>query len=598
MPRLLRTTLTTAQPHRRAVVVFGAMLVAACGDVTVTGEGQFGRPISLVSEPEHPLPRLIWRPGEACPGPEGGCEDFCVGTPDDCGSACQQILIDSGTPLSILPSSDGTLSDARECVELRAGVAELLAASTDAELLADTTASFRLIGAPILRAPADAVGGWNWEVGDEQHTTSVGAVIGGNVLRDFAIELRHLEGEPASVSFFTQYPGNEDVLGDQGRAYLRLQHPGRLLGRLLNDHCEFETDAESLDCQLSRLSLSQNDQQLLFESTRALVDACVAPPPCTVSWASDSDACSLSRGGVDDMPCPHEVGRSATLLVATGVPGLVLFDDSAAQLLGPLASLPSCEGLVPDAGTMACTVSDSGRLALAGWPPLDSLLRIKVRSLGIVEGLDQASGLSPCDRLRDRLQGVVRQCDWFLSEGLPIRPVALTSDSVASSVFVVGEAALPDDALAPDPDRWLDTLIVPAAAPPVLALRREIVPEGAQPDGLVGGALLHQTETVLDFTEAVEKPGVRVRCLDPGPECLAIPACTAAESSASLDDDAAGRTNCCFGLPSNLIASVVLEGINKQPPRVEDACCSALPRAALVDLQSDALGLCTGVDMP
>ena len=46
------------------------------------------------------------------------------------------------------------------------------------------------------------------------------------------------------------------------------------------------------------------------------------------------------------------------------------------------------------------------------------------------------------------------------------------------------------------------------------------------------------------------------------------------------------------------IAEVVLEGENKQAPRVEDACCPALPRAAITDLQSAGLDLCTGVDLP
>ena len=59
----------------------------------------------------------------------------------------------------------------------------------------------------------------------------------------------------------------------------------------------------------------------------------------------------------------------------------------------------------------------------------------------------------------------------------------------------------------------------------------------------------------------------------------------------------AGRTSCCFGLPTNLIAEVVLEGEDKEAPRVEDACCSALPRAAFDDLQA-GLGLCTGIDAP
>jgi hypothetical protein len=108
--------------------------------------------------------------------------------------------------------------------------------------------------------------------------------------------------------------------------------------------------------------------------------------------------------------------------------------------------------------------------------------------------------------------------------------------------------------------------------------------------------LLRNTATVLDFTESVESPGVRVRCLDPGGDCLAIPACTADVGEVSFETADAGRTSCCFGLPPALIGEVVRSGEGKHPPRIEDACCSALPRADIIALQG--LGLCTDLDLP
>ncbi|PRQ07289.1 hypothetical protein [Enhygromyxa salina] len=565
-----------------------------CTEARVIGEGQFSRPIALASDPGAPLPRLAWLPGEACPGPLGGCSSFCVGAPDSCDpSACRPLLIDSGTPLSILPSRDGTLGFGKECVELRA--AGGLLDDPIETVLEASTASFRLYEAPIVRAPGTEVAGWEWEAGDDLDPIAAGGVIGGNILRDFALELRHLEGETPSVAFFSEFPGTETVLADQGRAYLRLQYPGRLLGRLRNDSCEL---APGLDCRLSGFNFNQDNQDLLFESTRALVDACVAPPPCAVKW-TQANGCQLRSGGLDSSACPAdptELGGSATLLVATGVPGLVLFEDSAARLLGALDQLPSCDTLAPESSAPACTQAEPGRLVLPGWPALDQLQRLRVRSLGIVQGLDQSSGPAPCQRLRDRLNGLVRQCKGFAAEGRPVRPSAKSGSSIAGSALVIGEVMLGDDQLGPDTSAWLSALIVPATAAPVLALRREIVPEGAQPDGLIGGALLRNTETVLDFTEPVESPGVRVRCLDPGGRCLAAPACEPEGGGVEFPDADPGRTSCCFGLPSNLIARVVLEGEQKQAPRVEDACCSALPRAALADLQSPALDLCTDVD--
>ncbi|PRP93850.1 hypothetical protein ENSA5_42540 [Enhygromyxa salina] len=588
--------MTSALRPRTALVLFGSGLGAVlavaggCSDSTVVGEGQFSRAIELASDPAAPLPRLAWLPG-SCPGPVGGCESFCDGPPDSCpASACLPFLIDSGTPLSILPSSDGTLSFGQDCVELRAA-GGLLDAPEDPDILSGTTASFRLYNAPMVHAPGTEVDGWDWSAGDELTPVGVGGVIGGNILRDFSVELRHLVGEPPTLAFFSEYPGTETVLGDQGRAYVRLQYPGRLLGRLLNDRCEL---GPGLDCRLSDFNLNQDNQDLLFESTRALVDACVAPPPCTVSWIND--ACQQTTGGLNPTGCSDDMGESATLVVATGAPGVVLFEDSAGRLLGPLDQLPSCAAILPESDVPACFESDAGQLVLPGWPALDGLRRLRIRSLGLLEGLDQPSGDSPCTRLRDRRKGLERQCDLFHDEGRPYRPAAVPEASVGASVVVIGEVALGDEQTGPDTSAWLPTLIVPETAAPVIALRREVVPEGAQPDGLVGGALLSNTETVLDFTESVESPGVRVRCLDPGPRCLAAPTCES--ESPGAEGNTPGRTSCCFGLPSELIARVALEGEDKQAPRVEDACCSALPRAALIDLQSPGLDLCTGVDLP
>ncbi len=572
-----------------------ALVIAAsssCGDPQVIGEGQFSRPIPIASAPENPLPRLAWLDGDACPGPEGGCTSFCAGPPASCpAGSCMPLLIDSGTPLTILPDSGTDWSTGRECIEVRAA-GGLLDAPDDPTTLAGSSARFRLREAPVVRAPRDMAADWPWTAGDDRNPITVGGVIGGNVLRDFAIELRHLEGETASVAFFSSYPGSERVLADQGRAYLRLQYPGRLLGRLLNDRCEI---GPGVDCQLDGFDLDPDTQELIYESSRALVDACVAPPPCSLVY-DDGGTCQLSRGGVGNEGCAGETGSSATLLVATGVPGLVLFDDSLPLLVGPLASLPSCAAITAESTDLACREGVTGELRLPGWPPLTGLERIRVRSLGLVQGLLQASGDAPCERLRERLRGLRHQCRGFVAEGRPVRPDPGTGESVASSALVVGEVAWDDDQTGPDPTRWIETLVAPATAAPVIALRREVTPEGAQPDGMVGTVLLRQTETVLDFTEALEKPGVRVRCLDPDLDCMALPACSADEGQVEFENASGGRTSCCFGLPTDLIAEVVLSGQGKEAPRVEDACCAALPRAALEDLAQ--LDLCEDIDLP
>jgi hypothetical protein len=589
---------SSARPGDRAesrAAVFALVASGlACNDPVVIGEGQFSRPIAIASDPADPLPRLAWHPGAACPGQVGGCESFCTGAPDGCPeSACLPLLIDSGTPLSVLPSSSGEMDYGKECLEVRAA-GGLLTMPDDPELLGAATASFRFREAPMVRAPGDEVDGWTWEAGDDG-STRIGGVLGGNILRDFAIELRHLEGEQPTVAVFSNYPGDEAVLGDQGRAYIRVAYPGRLLGRLLSDRCEI---GDGLDCQLSRFNLDPNYQELLFDRTRALVDACVAPPPCALHWSTEQSKCRLHGGGVaPESNCSDSLGGGATLLVATGVPGLVLFDDSATLLIGALDELPACDAGGLTAEVPACLEPTMGRLVLPGWPPLEQLLRVRVRSLGLVEGLTQPTGRNPCTRLRARLEGLRHQCNGFVAERRPVRPEASTGESIGTSALVMGEVVWGDQQSEADPTTWIETLIVPATAPPVIALRREVVPEGAQPDGMIGGALLRNTETVLDFTESVEHPGVRVRCLDPSGRCLAVPACSADVGTVEFEEANAGRTSCCFGLPTSLIAEAVFAGEGKQAPRVEDACCSALPRAAITEFQT-TLDLCTEIDLP
>lgn len=575
------------------VVAVGLLGLAAaafgCSDQRVSGEGQFGRPIELASDPASPLPRLAWRNETACPGTEGGCTSFCAGPPSSCpADACLPILIDSGTALSILPGE--TWSVDRECVEVRsAGGIEL----ADEASLAAAIARFRFLGAPIVRAPADDAGGWTWTAGDDRNPVQIGGVIGGNILRDFAAELRHHAGETPRVTFYSSFPGSEQVLADQGRAYLRLQYPGRLLGRLLTDHCEI---GPGVDCKLDGIDFDPDEQELIYESSRALLDACIAPPPCSLHYDDVEQTCDLERGGADSNGCASDLGASGTLLVATGVPGLVLFDDSLPALVGELDALPSCDALGSDELARACREPELGELRLPGWPVLSDLPRIRVRAVALLQGLDAASGTPPCERLRQRLRGLRHTCRGFVAEGRPVRPDSGTGERIASSAFVRGEVAWDDDAIGPASERWIETLVVPGSAAPVIALRREVTPQGAQPDGMIGGALLRETEVVLDFTEALESPGVRARCIEPGLECLSMPACEADVGTVEYEGAAGGRTSCCHGLPSDLIAEVVLSGAGKDAPRVEDACCVALPTAALADLQQ--LGLCEGVDAP
>jgi hypothetical protein len=598
----------------RLRLAFAAAALSGCLDRRVEAEGQFGRPIPLADGAG--VPTLAFR-DEACPGTAGGCPSWCVDRPERCRevdpSACLPILVDSGSPLTILPAADGRHAVARECIEVRAAAG--LSGAPGAEALAAAVARFRFLDPPVVRAPGDEVAGWTWDVGADQERARVGAVLGGSTLRHFAVALRTPADAPASVAFFRHYPGDEGALADQGRAYLRLQFPGRLLGRQVTDRCEFE----GIDCELAGLDLRPDEEELVYESTRMLVDACLAPPPCMVVFQADPDdpaadpQCRSSPGGpIDaaqtcvDATDPQAGGVSASLVVATGIPDLVLFDDSAARFLGDLATLPACPEIAAGGhgDARACRDGEDSTLYAAGWPAMTGLSRLRVRALGIVPGNSAVAGPGPCERLERRLAGSEAQCeDYVASGGEPREPLldgAHEGARVDHGALVVGEVARAPDALEPDTSRWLVARIVPATAPMALALRRDVGSQAVQPDGVVGTALLAGTETVLDYTEEDRAPGLRVACLDPGPSCLSIPTCAPVDPDAPTREPGAppgrvGRVGCCFGLPQAAIARAVRSGAGKDPPRIEEACCAALAPATLAALVAET-GLCAGVD--
>ena len=310
--------------------------------------------------------------------------------------------------------------------------------------------------------------------------------------------------------------------------------------------------------------------------------------------------CSATRGPNDPTMCVEatdddEGGESASLVVATGTPGLVLFSDSAARMFGDVQSLPTCDAV--DETTRACLAGEDGVLSLAGWPTAGAdagLPRLLVRSFALLPGLAQTRGEGPCARADRRREALRRQCARFTDEFEEAGniedttpPYSGTSDGndgpdhqddrSANGLAILGEVAFGPDQTAPDPMRWIPTTIVPAIHPLVLSLRRDVAPEARQPDGLVGTALFRDTSTVLDYTDP--NPGLRVQCLSPhGGSCLAAPECR---------EDA--QAACCFGLPLNLLVEFIVLGR-------DDTCCRALSGPDLMEIQG--LGACRGVSPP
>ncbi len=590
------------------------------------GEGEFGRSIALASGDAVGLPRLAYLP-EPCPGTPGGCSSVCLGPPAECApDACRPVLIDSGTAITLLAGDLERPRPERTCFELRAAD-KLLAPDADADVLAGAVARFRFDSTPIVRVPGDTAAAdldWGWRAGTTAASAQVGGVIGGNLLREFAVRFSHrlaAEGARFDVTFYREFPGSEDVLADQGRAFLPLQFPGLLLGKDITDVCQ--AGGESCDY------LTTFDRERVASAlrpTRMVLDACVGAPPAAVAWSPEEKRCRLAPGpdsaagfyhsatgasgaaAEEDRSCivvpaaldPDDLnrGHEASLVVATGVPGLLLFEDSARRLLNDLR-LPECSPSGDIIGTEpltapGCLEARNEILELPGWPPAGSaeqpLLRIRVRSIGLVPGLAESAGPSACQRLEARQKALRAQCE-AAARGLSPRlgVDASCADAVQETAAVLGEvfvASTDTGTPIPDPTRWIPTLVIPADHPMVVALRRDVSPEALQPDGMIGTALFNDSEVVLDYTDGT--PGVRLSCAQPDDGlCMALPTCR--PGSAEADTLPA----CCHGLPEALLISLIVDS-------GEYACCGALSpdTVAELNLQAEGEGLeapCAGV---
>jgi hypothetical protein len=564
--------------------------LAGCNADPILSEGEFGRPIPVASGDVSPLVRLAFI-DEGCPGAEavGGCGATGNRT-------CEFLLIDTLAPLTTLEHRNAATETAtfgRECLEVRSAVG-LAAETVTPEDLQSAVARFRFDDLPLVRAPVDGGAAWSWRAGTEDAPIEPSGVLGGNLLREFAISIRRRRAaETASIAFFSEFPGTERDLANQGLAFLPLQFPGRLLGREVNDRCDIGDDS----CDVEGFDL-QGRGNIALQPTRMVLDACVAVPPCGIAYAinpADPFAVGVCRetAGVDtELGCvgaddAAQGGRPASMVVASGVSGMVLFEDSAVRMLGPLDQLPTCDAVT--ASDLACREPVGGTLFVSGWPPAgdpvvgDALLpRLRVRSIALLPGLTRPRGEGACTRAQDRLDALERQCinftRAFAEQGNieDTRP-PYADDEAGTSLAVLGEAVLAPGTIAPDPTRWIETLILSPVHPLPLSVRRDVTPDAVQPDGLLGTALFDDTGAIFDYTDP--NPGVRLSCLDPRTgDCLVAPEC---------HDDA--QAACCFGLPLNLLVEFIVLGD-------DDTCCAALSAEELDEIKQ--IGACEATSPP
>lgn len=598
-----------APPSRRLALALLLPLPAlACSADPIQIDGQYGRPLPLGSGDGSPLPRLAFI-DEGCPGAlaAGGCE----ATGD---RECQMLLVDSLAPMTTLrePGATGSRLSV-ECLEVRPA-AGLFASEPAAADLQAAVARFRFDDLPLVRA-TEGGDDWSWTAGNQQRVVEPAGVLGGNLLRNLAVAIRtpvpETAGDPPAVTLYGEFPGSEAILADQGRAFLPVQFPGRLLGRDLSDRC----DVDEGRCELDGFDISTSSAEPALVATRMVMDACIAIPPCGLVYVpSDADpfapgSCVLARSntldieneGDEGIECvapgdPELGGLPASLVVATGVPGLVLFSDSAARMFGDVAELTPCPTpLSPQtefAGSLrACLSGYDGELHFSGWPSAgedEPLPRLRIRSLALVPGGAQSRNDGPCERADERRDAMLGQCNRYAVAG-DIRDASppysaqrddsdeRTQDPAASAVAVIGEPMLEDGATGPRPSRWITATVLPADHPLALAVRRDVAPDALEPDGLLGTALFPGTETVLDYTDP--NPALRVRCLRPHDgRCQVLPSCHTDQTAA-----------CCHGLPRTMLDELIRT-------LGDDTCCGALSAEDLAGINE--AGHCLGVAAP
>jgi hypothetical protein len=569
--------------------------LVGCGSPSLDAEGLFGDPIRLMSGDASPLPRLAFV-DEGCPGAaaRGGCEL-------DGDRACGTLLIDTLAPMSALAREGLTGPEFhRECLEIRSAEG-LAAAAPDADALAAAVARFRFHDLPLVRAPAGGRDGWSWFAGTAAAPVEPRGVLGGNLLRDFAIAMRHPNDGPATMTFYAEFPGSDDDLADQGRAFLALQFPGRLLGRDVGDRCDYDPEG----CRVDGFDLARAQPNFALKATRMVLDACVAPPPCALRYQVDafnpfeSAVCESTPGPELDGGCaaasdPVLGGRPASLVVATSVPSMVLFEDSAIRMFGPLDQLTACSAATQ--ADHACLWGNDGVIAFTGWPAAgvdDPLPRIAVRAVALVAGSTRTRDANPCRRVADRQAALVAQCTRYtqaITSTGDVRDTAppysadpdtdaraIERDRANASMAILGEPFLQGTTATPDPDAWIEAIVVPASHPLPVALRLDVAPEAIQPDGLIGARMLEDTSVVLDYTDP--NPSVRLECLDPrAGDCLVAPDCKRDRQPA-----------CCYGLPLPLLVDFILQA-------QDETCCTALSAAELEEIQLQ--GVCLGVEPP
>lgn len=557
-------------------------LQSACNQMPVLQVDQIvSDPIAAWSPKSSQLPVFVTAPlnADPCAPSPGVCPSFCDQRQASCEpSACGTLLIDSLAPLSTALRPE--LQDPaylKTCAQLR---------SPPEDGRNQSEVRLRIHDLGTLALPASKTPAERWTLGDGR---MLSGVLGGDFLLQFAAEFRFEQGAPPKARFFRRLAGSAQRLENRGLSYLAAQSPGQFLGRVPGDQCEL---VPGLDCDRPIAQLGNLETQKIMPPSRLQLDVCMAPPPCVLTKDA-AGACQLRAGTQNPAACAPWEGTpasGASLILATSVPGIVLFSDSASRIIPNLDSLDSCDRVPesPGAPPVYCREEGgNGELHVPGWAPLTGLPTLKVASLAVLSGQKSQFSDHPCERWQQRMRGLAAQCSAFDRDSnrsypeLEANQDPLISLSLDHSMLQAGALGTPTDAQERT-QGWLPVTIVPSSAPIVTNLRRSSGTIAAQADGLLGVAALSQTLTYLDFSEAEQSPGLRVQCLAPQEGlCRSLPACTSESST--------GDASCCHGLLQSQLLAAILARPESEDPH---PCCAALSEINRDKLRAEQPNLC------
>lgn len=480
-----------------AGAAFSTVAAAGCGGATVDFDSY---PIAVARAPLG-APAMdasfdAQTTADGGPQVDGGALVALAALPDASSGQTFQMVIDTGSPVTILTGTSGSNPQT-------------------------APAGFDLLGAGQTPPPVRArIRGWDalslplQPIGDG--STPVGGVLGGDFLRTYAVEFRFglpcPSGGPAlcpSITLWDHLGADDGFLEDAGFAVVGFS----LFG---GGEVTANGDPDFLGLR----------GPLTVPPTRVVLRTCAAPSFFSPEIASalPQPACCTATDAAN-----LATGVDLSLMVDTGVGPLVLSASAWTRVAAATSS--AALGLPPL--PVSTPVPAPPPLRVATWPsPIDVLLWAEIPRFALVNleaGANDDPG--PCVELARARRTEIVSYDTVMNPTLQTCGAPCDVDPNNSSEAQNSAAYLEVSGRIP-------VAVISDDEPFLQGLRFDILPEGPEIDGLVGAAALGRARMELDYPNA--SPRAVFSCDAPRSECWAAARCPQLPDTSSV--------HYCFGL--------------------------------------------------